>query len=334
MTASMRAVSCAFASLSCLTAGASAQVSTPGSLLLFPEYDSRPGTGIVNLITVTNTDVDGAQGVETTWNFVRGSDCYRVDFRLYLDPRDTVTVITRFLNPIPGHGYLYVVATEDLVGPARVHNHLIGTSTFLNGVQAFDYTVQPIAFEGIGDGLHTDLDGDGVQDLDGLEYSMVADQIVIPRFFGQQSPIESELIMIDLTGGPGWQTSLDFVIQNDNSEQFSAVHVFECWAMESLMSISGIFDNSYLANNTNDAPNEILGSANLEAGWLRIDGSSSTNGTVTIPDPAFTCLLVERNPAAVVFSYSSVTVPPTALGRQGNGALPPTGETRSSGGRP
>jgi len=55
---------------------AEAQRGSPGSLLLFPEYDTRPGTGLINLITVTNTDPSTPTGALTTgWRYVDGSDC-------------------------------------------------------------------------------------------------------------------------------------------------------------------------------------------------------------------------------------------------------------------
>lgn len=327
MPAPRRTLLFALGCLACLAARAPAQVSTPGSLLLYPEYDSESGTGIINLITVTNTDGDGPAGVDTEWNYVNGATCVRVNLFVDLGPGDTFTTITRSHNPFPGHGYLYVVAIDPGFGPARVHNHLIGTSTVLNGIHAFDYTIQPLAFEGIGDGQHTDLDGDGKQDLDGREYTRVADQVVIPRFYGQDF-IKSRLIMIDLTGGAGWQTDLQFLIHNDNSQQFSAQHSFECWKEVDLLDISGVFGNDFLANNTNHDPLEIYGVPSQESGWILVDGGQTTNGSTVIDDPAFTCLLIEEYPYTLWSAHSQVTVSPTAVGRQNNGDLPPSGESR------
>ena len=313
MPAPRRTVLFALGCLACLAARAPAQVSTPGSLLLYPEYDSRPGSGIINLITVTNTEREGPSGVDTEWNYVNGEDCTRVDFFMSLGPGDTFTTITRSHNPLPGHGYLFIVAIDDDFGPARVHNHLIGTSTVLNGIHTFDYTVQPLAFEGIGDGQHTDLDGDGNQDLDGQEYTRVADQVVIPRFYGQDF-VESRLIMIDLTGGAGFWTDLLFLIHNDNSEKFTVEHTFECWERIPVVGVSSVFFNWYLAT-TNHDPAEILGIPQWEAGWLSIDGVDALSDDETIQDPAVLVFLVERSD-----EWESGGAP-FGSGRQNNGGL-------------
>ena len=45
------------------------------------------------------------------------------------------------------------------------------------------YAIQPVVFDGMtGDLNPTDLDFDGIRDLDGLEYSMAPDATVIPRW--------------------------------------------------------------------------------------------------------------------------------------------------------
>ncbi len=323
MSVSIRSVFSWMVGLALLASTASAQRGDPGSLLLFPEFDSRVGLGSLCLITVTNSETDaGGASLETVWEYVNGPTCTSDPVVEPLNVADTITVFAGAHAPSPAWGYLFVYAIDPDDGQAIVHDHLIGTATILDGVGALEYTVEPLSFSGIGDGIHTDLDGDGARDLDGLEYSQVAERISVPRFLGQTTDLQSYLVMIDLSGGPGFDTVLGYLVHNDNEEVFSAEYAFSCWNKVPLSSISGIFDNDFLSNWTNHDPNEVLGAPTIESGWIEVDGLWSASTTQTIPGPAFACYLVDYRPT----TDTMTSVHPIGHGKQDNGALLPNGE--------
>ncbi|MFT7484303.1 MAG: hypothetical protein ACI9F9_000143 [Candidatus Paceibacteria bacterium] len=268
----------------------------PGSLLLYPEFDNRMGT--VSILSVTNVDVDETHDpIDVEFVYVGrfdgpdGNDagCLEFNRTQTLTPADTFTCLTNFHNPGQEQGYVFVFAKDVDTGVAKTHNYLTGSVITVNGFANFEFSVNPISFEGI----NSD-NGDGDILLDGNEYSGVAGQIVIPRFLGQTGQRRSELIMIGLTGGRDFNTIVDFLIFNDNEEVFSSEYTFRCWDRVYLEEISLIFRNDFLANWTNDDPNEIVGQNNVETGWMQVTGHLASDQNVSIPDPAVYAVLIER----------------------------------------
>lgn len=281
------------------TTAAASDGRNPGSLLVYPEFDNR--TGIVTLLTVTNVEVsETASDVEVEFVYVgrfgpQGQNLNCAEFNRVetLTPGDTFTAITNFHNPQHSQGYVYTFAKDTLENPI-VHNWLTGNVITVDGLQAFEYSTNPIAYTGIGDGVLTDLDGDEFLDMNGCEYSANPDKILIPRFLGQGSIYQSELILIGLSGGTAFDTTLDFLIFNDNEEIFSSEHTFRCWERIFLLHISGIFSNNFLQNWTNDDPEELLGAPHIETGWIQIQGAIANSVDATILDPSVYAVLIER----------------------------------------
>ena len=277
-----------------LSADAFADGRNPGSLLLFPEFDNRPGD--VTVLTVTNTSSDEID-VEFIYIGVEGPEgapvnCEEFNRTTTLTGNDTLTLLTLAHNPQQERGYVYVFAKSG--GSPAVHNGLIGSALVISSfseqnVGPFDYSVNPVSFEGLGAD-----DGNGLRDLDGSEYEGAPGEILVPRFFGQGGSFNSQLILIGLTGGSAFDTTVDFEIYNDNEEMFSAEHTFHCWEKSSLMSISGVFANSFLANNTNHDSGEIVGASNYESGWFSLHGHMANSSTTTFSDPAVYAVLIER----------------------------------------
>ena len=71
---------------------------------------------------------------------------------------------------------------------------------------------------------------------------------------GQDVTPRSELVLIALSGGRAFTTTLDFAIFNDNEEPFSAQYTFQCWERVPLPAISGVFDQDFLAMATAQDP--------------------------------------------------------------------------------
>ncbi len=298
----------------------------PGSLLLYPEFNNGPGA--ITVLTLTNSKCAGLlTDVNAHVVYIDGDTCQEDDFDFDLTACDTITWITNAHNPNPERGYVYVYATND-AGEPIVWNHFIGSSLVISGFDNFNYQINPLVLRGIGsgagvelaDGSPTDLDGDGIRDLDGAEYSMTPDSITIPRFLGQSAPgqggFRGALVLVALSGGTQFDTKLDFTIFNDNEEAFSSEWTFHCWDRVDLTTIDAAFTNAFLKT-TNHDPAEIIGAPTRESGWICIDGASASSSAEDIDDPAFYAFYVERSG---VFTVADL---PFECGSQANGSLLP-----------
>lgn len=226
-------------------------------------------------------------------------DCSEFDRYEELTPADTLTLITSAHNPELAQGYLWVVAVDD-AGQPVAFDHLIGQAIQINGIEAFSYSTQALDFRAAAvEGSATDLDADGILDLNGAEYERAPGRLLVPRFFGQGAGgVQSELILIGLSGGRAFTTVTDLWIVNDNEVVFSAEHSFRCWDKVPLLTISQAFSNSFLADFSGDDPQE--GISGVESGWLRVEGALANSSVATIVDPAVYAVLVERRGGVAV----------------------------------
>lgn len=292
----------------------------PASLLVFPEFDSRPMS--TTLITVSNTNGDFtpngnlyAGTVDIEYVYIGKENaagqpipCLETNFTRRLTPNDTLSVVARAQNPNQNRGFVYVFAKNPATGQAIVFNHLVGSGLILDDFTGADYSFEPYAYLGVGaPGSPTDDDADGVRDLNNLEYSCTPDVLLFPRFFGQSPPdpnfqggvpptdFSSDLVLLNLSGGKDWDVVVDYLVYNDNEEVFSAQSSFVCWEKRSLLEINSAFSQAFLAS-TNDNPDEVLGAPSLETGWFRLDGRIASSSAAVVQDPSILALLVESLP--------------------------------------
>ncbi len=270
----------------------------PGSLLVFPEFDSRNGSS--TLLTVTNTAPSG-DPIAVEFVYIGRYDlqnhqlpCLEFNRTHTLTPNDTLSVITNFHNPNQGLGYVYVFAKNPTNGRAIVHNFLAGSSLVIDGRSGGSSSHSPEVFPGIGaEGTETDHDNDGLRDLNNVEYGCSPAEILVPRFLGQGVSVASDLVLINLTGGSEFTASIDFLVYNDNEEVFSTQTSFQCWVKRPLLDISSVFSNSFLLYSTGNNPGENVG---VESGWFRMNGGVANSSAASFVDPAFLALLIERTP--------------------------------------
>lgn len=278
----------------------------PGSLLLFPEFDNRPGMATV--FTVTNVKIESASpsvwaeivyiGREGTHGQIL--DCAETNLTFQLTPGDTLTFLTSAQNPNQNRGYAYVFPKSGpgSIGPGGsedpiAYDWLTGNVMTVDGIQVLEYSMNPVTYlASEPDFTPVDDDGDGLLDMDGCEYEQNPDEFLFPRFLGQ-GPFLSDLILIDFTGRQ-FVTRVDFLVYNDNEEVFSDEAEFQCWTSIPLTAVSGIFDNGFLQAWTNHDPGEILGAPQFEAGWFRLWGAISNSTSATENEPAIYAVLVER----------------------------------------
>jgi hypothetical protein len=251
--------------------------------------------------------------------FIDSVNCQEFDVTRRLTAKDTLSFLTRALNPNQTQGFAYAYATDTATHEPIVFDYLIGQLLSIDGVTAVDYSLNAVAFKGIGDGHLTDVDHDGRRDLDGIEYSEAPDQILIPRFLGQSEDLTSELVLVSLSGGAAFDTTLDFTIFNDNEVALSQQHTFHCWERIHLLDLSSAFGNSFLQRQTDQDPLEIVGMPTRESGWIKIDGDIASSTTSKIMDPAFYAVLIERTSV-----YAAADLP-FELCSQTNGSLWPLG---------
>ena len=304
----------------------------PGSLLLYPEFDHTNGRN--TLLTVTNTRVD--RSVVVHFKYVSGQNdatrCTIANVWETLTPGDTITVLTGTHNPgnfNKGYVYIYAVTAVGTNGKAVSFNYLAGDVVQLGGDRTFDYAINPLPFRAVPflDSL-TDLEnggvGDGIRDLDGLEYEAAPDRILVPRFFGQASQqgpgASSDVILVALSGGKQFETIVSLLLYNDNEEIFSGEHAFRCWEKLPLIGLNAAFSNDFLKTGTmHDTSESVLG---LETGWFQLDGLVANSLSTTIIDPAILAVLVERN-GSIEGPYSRASELPFLNGKQTNVDLLP-----------
>jgi hypothetical protein len=311
---------------------------TPGSLLVFPFYDNLPGR--TTLATVTNTSPTTPVAVEFVYIARESIDgaplaCLEFNRTHVLTPNDTLTVATRMHAPDYGSGYLYCFAKSPAGGAAIAHDHLVGDLLAIDGADTVSFGVGPWSFRAVpADGQPTDLDGDGLRDLDGREYGCAPDVLLVPRFLGQiegtsgpalsYSERMGELVLLNLSGGTSFDALVDVLLKNDNEEVYSAQTTFRCWTRRKLVDISPAFAQSFLET-TNNAPGEILGASHVESGWFRLDGRIAWSTAASIADPAILAAYIERTGPS-----NAACDLPFIEGSQQNGdllALGPLGDT-------
>lgn len=296
--------------------------SRAGSLLLLPEFDSRPGKQ--TFLTITNTNANAQGGtVRVDLVYVNGADtpqprCSRIFRRATLTANDTLTVSSLIHAPGFSRGYCYAYASNPSTGHPIAFNHLVGQVHVRDSSTIQAYSINAIPFASapaLAEGQLTDVDFDGIRDLNGVEYVPAPAEILVPRFLGQSSGYTSELILLGLTGGTQFTTQVMLVVRNDNEEVFAADHSFACWEKVPLLAVSALFDNNFLLV-TNHSPSE---SVQLrEQGWFSVNGILAYSSGVQIADPAVLAVLCEG-------STNSAAELPFATGTQANGDLLPTG---------
>ena len=326
---------------------ANAGATTPGSLVVFPEFDNRVfGNNVRNwtLLTLTNTNPTESVWVHVVYrnhSDIPSQDCLETNRFYRLTANDTITLLTQFDNPNRDQGFVYVYATQSNSLPETPikFDWLIATQTDLRNTYddardgSFEFT--PYIFRAsprLSNGQGTDRDGDGLRDLNGLEYEKTPDVLLVPRFFGQDAPntaaigngpspsFYSELVLINLSGGRLFDATVNFLIYNDSEDVFSAQHSFRCWTRVGLAEIDGVFTNQFLRDFTNHTGNEVAGAGpNFpETGWFTIDGANADSTSTSISDPAILALRIETDHSDY---RCGGAVLPFCLGTQDNGDL-------------
>ena len=125
-------------------------------------------------------------------------------------------------------------------------------------------------------------------------------------------------MLVGLSGGAAFTTSIDLLVFNDNEELFLRTYSFDCWTKVDLNSIAGVFTNDFLLTQTMHDIQEIIGAAGRKSGWILLDGALAESSERQINDPAIYAVLVE-----CVGGSRCVADLPFELCEQSNGDLFP-----------
>jgi hypothetical protein len=312
------------AGLACLglTTSAHGQVSA-GSLLVFPNFDNTRGD--VTLFTVTNTSDDQVNGeVNVEFVYINGQNCQEFNRTRTLTPNDEISVLTSKDNPNQHKGYCYVFAKSKTTGKAIKFDHLLGSALIIEGGGLEpNYLLPPWVFKAgsaLAEGAQTDLNTNNLRDLNGLEYELAPDKLLVPRFIGSGHPIfaTEDLVLINMTGGAAFTAVVDFLVYNDNEEVFSAQADFHCWIKMRLDEYSAVFTNDFLTttnNNANEVPGTTPATFN-ETGWYKVNGNTAFSTAVQFSDPAILGAQIE----SIVLVLGGASLP-FVEGTQSNGSL-------------
>jgi hypothetical protein len=273
-----------------------------GSLLLYPEFNNQVGSATV--ITITN--VSTTTEVDVEFVYIDGSDCSEFNREETLTANDTLTVLAKNHNPQNDYGYMYAFAREGVGNPIS-HDYLIGNVMVIDGMNgdsgwSLEYSFNAVSFEtDVADGGSTELTANGLRDLDGDEYHGAPAEIQVPHFWGQGGAFDADLILIGLSGGSKFETTVDFLVYNDNEVAFSTEYSFECWARTSLVSVSALFEEDFLEGSGQDEDENIH---NHESGWFRMWGDIASSSSTDIEDPAVYGVLIEN-----IYSFGAADLP-------------------------
>jgi hypothetical protein len=278
----------------------------PSSLLIFPEYDSTPG--VFTVISVVNTK-NGPSGLPSSpairahFIYIDGATCQETDRFEPLTPNDIVTVIAGFHNSASVKGFLYVYAVDATTGAAVKWDWLIGSAMQLNGLTTFNYSYNPIGLKAgthaTVDGGATDADGDGIRDLNGVEYERTWNEILVPHFFGQGNGRRSDLVLINLSGRYEFLATANFTVYDDYENLYSTQYQWRCWVKVPLSKTpphggptgsDNLFNNDWLALT---GQGTIQGAGGVETGWFRIRGATASSTNTQISNPSILAVLDE-----------------------------------------
>jgi hypothetical protein len=256
----------------------------PGSLLVFPYYDSRPDS--VCLVTVTNLETsrvrhDGQYregDVQIHYHYVDGASWLTFDRAEILTPGDTLSVVASEHDPEGDYGFVWIQAEDPETEQPIDFDFLIGDVLVARSTDNAIWSLPAVAFRSLADEsgpigfsraghAWADLNGNGQADFDGFEFDLFPDKLYVSRFFEETDLSRTRLILLT-TQDPTAQNTIDFLFWNNREQQYSRTFRFRCWWEGSLSDISLIVKD--LGGDSSE-----LGSRFPETGWVEIDGRRS-----------------------------------------------------------
>jgi hypothetical protein len=269
----------------------------PGSLLIYPIFDSGPRAGTVISVANVSTTVS----VDAHFIYIDADNDWR-EFNRFelLTPRDEFTI--RASTHVAGakRGFLYVVAEIANGGTKRdpdTLNYLIGDEIVVDSSDNFLYAFEAIPFCRKAGAIDN---GDDVLDFNNEEYFKVSDKMYVSSFLGNTyvkdatDNLTTTLIFVALVGSSDYETRLDLLPYNNNEDEYSAGYRFRCWAAVKARDIDDLFSDTFLKSQPTWDNREI--GLPWTSGWVEIDGDEAVDVVGNEPkinDPPFVGAMVQ-----------------------------------------
>ena len=280
----MKLKALAILAVACLALGAlsydaSAAGQDPAACLLFPYFNTNAGN--LAVITITNACADD---IVVRLVFINEQSCFPVDRWIELTGYDTFSFVDSAMNAYGQRGFLYayvVGAYGSILEHDGEKNCLIGQEVIFSAWPVIpgaivDYSINAAGFKAI------KVTADGKLKLDGIEFEKAPDTLLFPRFFGQDPIFQSQIVLINLTGGQFFIHQANGLVYNDNEEAFSFPVHFNCWNIYPL-SVFSPWTTEIFLKSTNHDPAELFDNVgnNKETGWIYLKGDWAWNPTTT-----------------------------------------------------
>ncbi len=257
----------------------------PGSVLVFPLYDSAPGAGTVICVTNLNDsriycpDSDYREGdIMVHYQYIDGTTWREFDRFEFLTPGDTTCVIADQHNPEQDAGFVVLSAVDPQDMTRKVDfDHLIGSCVVVQSGLNFLWSYTPYSFRAAADSSDacdldsTDVDEDGAIDFDGTEYDVFPRDLFIDSFFEEDGTFTNQLTLLSMAGAT-YETEVNFLFWNNIEDKFSRSYRFTCWSQGALSDISAIVTNL-------GGDEEELGQGTIETGWASLSGGRILDGS-------------------------------------------------------
>lgn len=253
----------------------------PGSVLIYPLFDSGPGAATLIQLTNTNRARSYCQQTDTRAGDVRVRLDY-VDPTLsepytryeFLVPGDSLTVLAGEHAPDPVSGYVVVSALDPEKLEPFDFDFLIGSAIVAESAWNVAWTYAPYSFRAIPesgdicDREPTDPagDDDGALDFDGVEYDLFPRELVIDTFFEHGGRFNSQLALVSFIPEE-YASELSFLFWNNVEQKFSRALIIDRWWRGSLREVSAIVEG--LGGDEEELVREI------ETGFCTIEGKAA-----------------------------------------------------------
>lgn len=250
----------------------------PGSVLVFPWFDSIGSNDTI--VSVTNTSLDRApcpasdrRGGEVVVRFLYfdGTGSEVPEFARYelLTPGATLSVRASLHNPVHEQGFLIASAADpDDWFRAIDHDALLGSARLVEPADGRLWSYTAYSFAAIADTLDpcmptaTDIDADGSIDFDGIEVETFPRRLILDTFL-EEGPRATDRLLLMSTAGTSYRNRVDFTFWNNRSQAFQRGFGFtHSWS-------GTLGDVSPIAGNLGGDPQEFLLS---ETGWFELRG--------------------------------------------------------------
>jgi hypothetical protein len=275
----------------------------PGSVLIYPLFDSRAQSATVINLTNTNEDRancgNGFRQGDVLAHYVYygqeagGGICLEFDRFENLTPADTLSVLASDHNPEGEVGFLTISANDPESGDLIDFDFLIGSAYVANAALDIMWAYTPYPFEGLGS-IDTDNCGRDVIAragdallFDGSDYSAFPDVLYLDSFFEEQDGVFDNVLTLMSTSGQDYINEIDVLTWNNKEDKFSRTFKFVCHTSVELSQISAI------ARNLGGDEDEFA----KETGWMKFNGRAvldlAGNPAPTVATPAILGVFVQ-----------------------------------------